>query len=298
MNGKILAVTVTWKPQIDQVCRQIDRLLGENVDVLVVDNGSFNSEDLSIALREYGTRVALIKLENNFGIAYAQNRGIEIAIQQNFQYVLLMDQDSLPESNMVHTLLEALNELPDAAAIGPNFIDDEHQTRSRFIRLDGLKVVKMSSCDSPNLVEVDHLIASGSLLPVQHLSTIGLMDERLFIDYVDIEWALRARSMGFRSYGLFSARMFHTLGDAHLNVLGRKIAVHSPQRYYYMVRNAVLLYKRPYISNSWKLVDAFKLAAKLTFLLMMSPGRIKMLKAVFHGIFHGFSNKSGKYVLK
>lgn len=298
MNGKILAITVTWKPLVSQVCRQVDRLLDENVDVLVIDNGSVNSEDLSIGLREYGTRVTLMKLENNFGIAYAQNRGIEIAIQQNFQYVLLMDQDSLPESNMVYKLLEALNELPDAAAIGPNFIDDEHKTRSRFIRLERLKIVKMSSSDSPNLVEVDHLIASGSLIPVQHLSRVGFMDESLFIDYVDIEWALRARSMGFRSYGLFSARMFHTLGDAHLNVLRRKIAVHSPQRYYYMVRNALLLYKRPYISKSWKLVDAFKLAAKLTLLLMLSPGRIKVFKAILYGIFHGFSNKSGKYVLK
>lgn len=298
MNGKVLAITVTWKPQVGQVCRQVDRLLDENVDVLVVDNGSANSEDLTVELHKYGTRVTLMKLEKNFGIAYAQNRGIEVAIQQNFQYVLLMDQDSLPESYMVYKLLEALIKIPDAAAIGPNFIDDEHRARSRFIRLEGLKIVKMSSGDSPNLVEVDHLIASGSLIPVQHLLTVGFMDETLFIDYVDIEWALRARSIGLRSYGLFSARMFHTLGDDHLNILGSKIAVHSPQRYYYMVRNALLLYKRPYLSKCWKLVDAFKLAAKLALLLILSPGRIKILKAIFYGIFHGFSNKSGKYVLK
>jgi len=298
MKRRILAITVTYQPLIDNLFRQIDILLDSKVDILVVDNGSDNIDHILQRIAGYSYNVSALSLMMNIGIAAAQNRGIKYAIAQDYDYVLLMDQDSLPESNMVAELLCGIEMLPDAAAIGPNFIDSQHRSRARFIRVEGLNIIRMGEDDSKNLVEVDHLIASGSLLPVCHLKSIGVMDESLFIDYVDIEWALRARSRGFRSYGLFSAKMFHVLGDDHICILGRYVSVHSPLRHYYMVRNAILLYKRSYIPMNWKVVDGCKLIMKLSILLFFSKKRMENISAIFRGFLHGILDKSGKYESK
>ncbi|MCV5831057.1 hypothetical protein OFN28_30780, partial [Escherichia coli] len=60
---------------------------------------------------------------------------------------------------------------------------------------------KNLEADSTGCVDVDHLIASGSLIPVDVFEKIGGMDDSLFIDYVDVEWSLRARYQGLRCYG-------------------------------------------------------------------------------------------------
>ncbi|MDW5501045.1 glycosyltransferase family 2 protein [Pseudomonas lundensis] len=297
MNEKILVITVSYNPDVPSVKRQIDVLLASQASVVVIDNNSTNSQQLTGALAEYPENVMVMCLAENEGIAAAQNRGIRLAVEQGYSYVLLMDQDSLPVSNMVEELLMAAVGLSELAAVGPGFIDAENNSRSRFIRVEGLRVIKMSADNSKNVVEVDHLIASGSLIPVGVFERVGLMDESLFIDYVDIDWALRARSKGLLSYGVFSAEMHHSLGDGRIEFAGRQIAVHSPLRHYYLVRNALLLYKRSYIPLNWKLVDAYKLLLKLTFLLLFSGKRWQNVKAIVQGLIHGVTNKSGKYSL-
>ncbi|HGM5604848.1 TPA: glycosyltransferase family 2 protein [Serratia marcescens] len=298
MNRKIIAITVSYNPNIPSLKRQIKVLLASQVAVVVVDNNSTNSEQLAIALAEFSGQLTLMCLAENEGIAAAQNRGIRMAKEQGFDYVLLMDQDSLPADNMVEELLTAAKHKNGLAAVGPCFIDADQSVRARFIRVEGIRIIKMSSSSCDNIVEVDHLIASGSLIPVAVFERGGLMDESLFIDYVDIEWALRARAKGLLSYGVFSAQMHHSLGDGRIEFAGRHIAIHSPLRHYYLVRNAILLYKKDYIPLNWKLVDTYKLVLKLTFLLLFSGQRLQNLKAIVQGGIHGITSKSGKCPLQ
>ena len=295
---KVLAVTITYNPVISDLLRQIDALLLSQTDIFIVDNGSVNIQELEVSLASYSGGVTLMKLGQNLGIAAAQNHGIRRATEEQYPYILLMDQDSLPADDMVSELLKGIALLPDAAAVGPNFIDNNHASRARFIKVQGFRIIRMTQETGDNIVEVDHLIASGSLIPVRHFAVTGSMDESLFIDYVDIEWALRARAKGLRSYGIFSAKMHHALGNDHIDILGRKVAVHSAQRHYYMVRNAVLLYKKHYIPTSWKVVDACKLVAKMLVLLAGSQCKMENAGAIIRGLKHGIFNRSGKCVLK
>ena len=80
------------------------------------------------------------------------------------------------------------------------------------------------------------------LVPVSTLKDIGLMKEELFIDYVDIEWCLRAASKKFNFYAIPSATMSHAIGDERKSVLGREISIHSPfLRRYYLARNSIYM---------------------------------------------------------
>lgn len=79
VNRKIIAITVSYNPNIPSLKRQIKVLLASQVAVVVVDNNSTNSEQLTIALAEFSGQLTLMCLAENEGIAAAQNRGIRMA---------------------------------------------------------------------------------------------------------------------------------------------------------------------------------------------------------------------------
>jgi len=293
--GEIIAVTVTFNPDLSMLRKQIENLTASEIEIVIVDNGSTSVAGLLTLADEYKSVLKLTMLETNKGIAAAQNIGIGFALEHHYTYVLLMDQDSLPAEGMVSQLYQAAQHYSKLAAVGPQFIDQNGHVHSRFIRTKGLFIDKQLKADEFGCVEVDHLIASGSLIPLKVFDRIGKMEEGLFIDYVDVEWALRAKSKGLHSYGVLAAKMVHSLGDKRVHLLGRSVAIHQPLRHYYQSRNAILLYQRNYIPWSWKVVDAYKLLAKLIVFILASSQKKIELKMIAKGLFDGIRNVKGKY---
>lgn len=102
---------------------------------------------------------------------------------------------------MVALLIAAAHRLEQQeaslAAIGPAYIDHHQGETSSFVYRKRLSLWRRPCPDPQSLVEADFLIASGSLLPLRVIDQIGDMVEELFINYVDIEWGLRIRHLGF-----------------------------------------------------------------------------------------------------
>lgn len=122
------------------------------------------------------------------------------------------------------------------------------------------------------------------------------MDESFSIDYVDIEWGLRAMHAGYSNYGVCDATMAHPIGEQLLTIpfLRKKVPLHSPLRYYYHFRNAVLLYKRSYSSLSWVVNDSARLVAKFVVYALFAPDRLRHIQMMSRGVWHGLIGVSGR----
>lgn len=295
-NGKprVCGVVVTYRPELQALLHLLQAVATQLDDIVIVNNGS----DDDLAGLNPPLICEIIHLGDNFGIAKAQNIGIGRARQREADYVLLLDQDSLPASNMVASLLGAMAELQASnvtvAGVGPLYTDERQGGTNAFVYLDGLRL-KRRHCPAPDsIVETDFLIASGCLISMPSLDLIGTMVEDLFIDYVDIEWGLRARHMGYRSFGVCSATMTHALGDEWLGFFGRRIPVHSPLRHYYHVRNAIWLCSRRWISLSWKLVLLFRLIQQFIFFSLFARDGLHHAWMMTAGFYDGFTGKMGK----
>jgi rhamnosyltransferase len=117
-----------------------------------------------------------------------------------------MDDDSLPAPDMVPRLLAALAAHPQAAAVGACHVDPRRETgRTPFSVVAGGRLRWLECSDLRQVWEVDHVIASGCLIPATALQAVGWMREDFFIDWVDTEWCLRARDRGYRIYGVCAA---------------------------------------------------------------------------------------------
>lgn len=329
--GDITAVVVTYNPDLPRLTLLCQATLAQVGFVEIIDNGS-RPEVLS-ALADFachaerppasgptGTlpaerapspvrsapgdipppRIRLTPLHENRGIGAAQNVGIGLARARSSRHVLLLDHDSIPEPGMVAALRAAIEQQPPGsvpvAAAGPRYADERQTTSpSPFVQLAGFKRVRCP-CERPGqLIEVEHLIASGSLIPLAVLDAVGDMDEALFIDYVDIEWCLRAAHAGYRMLGVCDARMQHQLGETPIAFMGKHLPDHSPLRHYYLFRNALLLQRMPHIGWRWKVVDAYQTVIKYGFYALVATPRWPRIRMMNRGLWDGLLGRGGAY---
>ena len=256
MNSEIYAVIVTYNPDIASFSEVIRGLLGQVDRIIIVDNNSKNILEIEGIIR--GTQVELIKFSENKGIAAAQNKGICYADSRQAKYILLMDQDTILPKGAVGALYKECTNLERkglrVGAIGSDYRDTHDGKLNTIWKANGRKLKKQEVVSGDaDILEADFVIASGSLIPISTLKEVGLMEDDLFIDLVDIEWGLRAKSCGYQSYQSSTHIMTHTLGAGRLNVFGKTVSLHSPIRNYYSIRNSILLTRRKYIGTAWRI---------------------------------------------
>jgi rhamnosyltransferase len=293
MNSTVIAVIVIYQPDVFVLERLLNALVGQVDSAVIVDNGSSIETRLSPE-RYLPLKVTAIRMNENMGIAFAQNRGIEFAREMQAGFVLLMDQDSIPELGMVKALLSAALE-KSAGAVGPRYVDSRHENPPPFIRISGLRLERLS-CSTPDaVVPVDYLISSGCLIPMAVLDHVGGMREDFFIDFVDIEWGLRARNFGYQCYGVCNAGMSHRLGYEPIKLFSMKFPLHSPLRHYYHFRNAVLLTKERWTPGNWKLANGWRMCMKYFFYSLFAKPRAEHWRMMTLGIWHGLLGRTGQY---
>lgn len=299
----IVPVVVTYNPDETTLIASLNALLSQAGTVVLVDNGS--AVEVGIMLQklppERSGALKFLALEHNCGLGEALNIGIAQARKMPAAFVLLMDQDSIPEPGMLHALRSAHIELRQqgipVGAVGACYRSDTTNELSHFTRVTRFGLAK-SGCDPKiGYVRTDFLISSGSLISIAALDRIGEMDKDLFIDHIDTEWCFRAQSKGFKLYGVCTAVMRHSLGERRIRVWWgrwRTIAFHQPFRYYYMFRNSVLLWQRPYMSAAWKRADTLRILSLLFFFTLFSANRIANLRMMLQGLKDGFNRRAGK----
>ena len=242
----IYAVIITFNPVIANVTNLVKTLLSQNVKVVIVDNNSKNRSEFDSFISTH-----IIFLEDNLGIAKAQNVGIDYAKNDNAEYIVFFDQDSTICDNFISDLIFDYRELENngvqVGSIGSRFMDERF---SFFYPSINYNNGKRERVDTENIIEPTKstlLISSGSLVSISTLLSVGLMRENYFIDYVDTEWCFRAESKGYSNYISSRAVMKHAVGDNMIENRYFKTPIHSPFRRYYITRNAFYMLKEPHI---------------------------------------------------
>ena len=274
------------------------KAIGRQVDsLLVVNNGPIGHTQMQRGEPVCSAILMWVQCDGNRGLGWAQNVGIRAAVRQGATHVVLFDQDSLPAPNMVSRLYVAERELGvlkvPVAALAPVYVDARQADRRSFFRL-GRWGMKRFGCDGrQHVVETDAAIASGSMIPVEALTAIGLMREDFFIDLIDIEWHLRARAQGYRSFGVCDALLEHSLGETPRQLFGRSVTHHPPSRTYYFFRNAFWLMKQDYVPVGWKLAVVRQLLRRYVLYALLITPRWKYFRMMSRGILDGLLSRLG-----
>lgn len=295
----VAAVIVLYNPDMLLLDRLMRSVVGQVDKIYVIDNTPGSTADFSSFFDQYQANISYVPLGENRGIATAQNVGIRASMDAGYSHVLLLDQDSALPQDMVNKLLDAEGELVRAgekvAAVGPLFVDEKTGSFSRAIRHSYLRVHKIAV--DQNLrkpVATDYVIASGSLIRMCVFADVGMMLDELFIDWVDIEWGMRAKGRGYKSYIIPGTLLHHSVGDAAITILGREISLHSDVRNYYIVRNSTYLLRFKSMGWEWRTATIPRIPKYIVTYFWYSDHRMRSLNLLLHAFLDGIRGKLGR----
>lgn len=288
------AVIVTYHPTESVLLELIARLAGQVEHIWLIDNATPIGADL---LQRLPPNIDVIVNEDNVGLASCYNSAIRRAQKVGAHYVILFDQDSLPNDQMVIQLRDALQQLNSqglrVAAVGPAYIDVKG-AKGFFVRKRCLHLQRITPNSNHRIIAVDHLISSGCCIDLDRYDAIGPFTEGLFIDYVDTEWCLRARAQGYTLFGIPAAAMRHDLGSACIRVFGRAVMLHAPMRSYYRIRNGVWLLRQPWVGWNWRIIDMIRLCKLAAAMVILPPERWQHARAMWSGLKDGMLGRMGR----
>jgi len=288
-SERVCAVVITFFPD-EGFPERLEKIAAQAFRVIVVDNGSTgkSGENLERALG-VSESVTCIRNSENLGVAAALNQGIRKALEEgDCQWIVTFDQDSLPAEDMVEKMLTVWRSHPHPERLmvaGPRtaFVDSTSQP---------------GPSEDRSWCEVTHVITSGSLISRRAFHLAGYYNERLFIDYVDIEYCLRLRSLGYQVIEVHSTEMLHHMGRLQERLfLGEKVhpTHHPPLRRYYQFRNALLLHRQYRESQRpWRRKNRIILMKILILILLYEKQRLRSLFQILRGIGHGLAGRSGR----
>jgi rhamnosyltransferase len=241
---RVAALVVLYHPDAN-VSDNIRSYCNDVEITFAIDNSDSINDEVVSAIQQLPS-VQYIGNNGNKGIAHALNRGIKLAAEKGFDYVLTMDQDSkFPKANAA-TLIASLKNLPftNIGIVAPLYSEN----------------VLRANSNNFNFTELKAVITSGNLLNIKAFQQAGDFDEKLFIDSVDHEYCLRLRKNGFTIQQYNKVYLDHSLGYQKKGPF-LKIATthHNATRRYYITRN------RLYVSTKYFLLDPLFCAREFTF---------------------------------
>jgi rhamnosyltransferase len=220
---RVAGMVVLYRPD-PKVFENLRSYLDQVEVVYAVDNTEEPQAAFVKALEEL-PKLRYLSNGKNLGVATALNIGARRAVEDGYEWLLTMDQDSTATPGMVAAMLDCLGQpgAERAALISPF-----------HVQVGGRAREPRGRC-----AEVLTAMTSGNLVRLSAYATVGPFLDELFIDQVDNEFCLRLRSAGFTVWEAGQAVLQHRVGDVrrHRFPVPMYTTNHQPVRHYYMTRN-------------------------------------------------------------
>ncbi|PKI92050.1 hypothetical protein CW368_04175 [Actinomycetales bacterium SN12] len=235
--SRVWAVFSTFRPD-DALLDSVASVAAQVDHVVIVDDGSGAVAD-DVLSRISSPGVKIVRRQSNDGIAAALNDGIARGCAAGADYVITFDQDSNAPDGFVSGLVRVAEQCARAGervgVVVPEYFADVRQQRGPKARIG----------DATNVIQ------SGMLIPATVIRAVGALREDYFIDLVDTEFELRLRRHGYSVLAVGGLRLEHALGTRYqrqlfgltmrLPRIPPEITLSTPFRYFYRVRNRIVL---------------------------------------------------------
>lgn len=218
---RVVAVVLNWCAEEDTAACL--RSLAESdypaLSVLLVDNGSEDGsgERLHAAFPE----VPYLQTGANLGYTGGNNRGIERALEEGCDYVLVLNNDTLVEPDAVRVLVETAQASRDVGAVGPKILYADapelvwfgggYLSRARGM---GYHLGEREPDPDPRggpLREVSFLTGCCLLIPAAVARAGAVFEEDFFVYAEDVDFSLRIQERGLRLLFQPRARIYHRI---------------------------------------------------------------------------------------
>ncbi len=196
--GKYMAGIVLYNAETERLSLEIKSVLPQVDLICLCDNGSSNIHEIERTIGE-SEKIILIKNEENFGIGVASNQICRYAEQNGFDWVLMLDHDTICPLNLLDTYKKHTDDL-SIGMLCPNVVDTE--------------IANNVYCgtDITETDYVDRCIQSATFIRTDAWRKCSGFNEWMFIDFVDFDFCKRMELAGFKILRCNTVTVDHQLG--------------------------------------------------------------------------------------
>lgn len=239
----------------------VERNSYPNFKIIVLDNAS--TDGSKEAIRQHYPAVQVVSLEDNLGYAGNNNAGIEIAIQQGADWILILNEDTILAQDCLSILISEACKYEHVGILGPLVY---HFDEKKVIQTAGGKMndlwdawhVGQNEQDHGQYVtprQVDWISGCAILVRKKVFDQIGLLDAGFFYYWEETEFCLRARLNDWDILQVPAAKIWHKGVQRDYRP--------GPNVTYYNTRNHLLMMKKhhaplkAWIHNYFQLLRIF-----------------------------------------
>ncbi|MFD2203706.1 glycosyltransferase family 2 protein [Shivajiella indica] len=264
-----------------------------NYTIVLVDNGSEDGSFEKLK-REFETPV-FIANEKNLGFTGGNNAGIDYAIKNKFDFILLLNNDTEVEPDFLNELLKVQKSHPNVGMVQPLILFHDKRDKiwsagGRYIAPLGIAKTLDSQKNFQTAKVEDKVLdwATGCciLIPRQIIEKVGTLQQSYFAYFEDVDWSLRIRKAGYLIYLAAKSTIYHEGGASSKKA--HKEGMISPTVFYLYCRNQLFQLRRHLDFPFWVIAWPFHIGKYLIWISYFCiRGRFKKMKAVAKGIRDG-----------
>ncbi len=290
---RTLAIILNWRqPDVTLDCiRALLAMQQPELDILVIDNGS--DDDSVQKLKRSGLPFELLALDKNAGFAAGNNHGLRLAAEQGYDFSLLINNDAFAAPDMLEKLLAERGS--DIGLLSPKIYYESDPRRIWFaggrrspktLDLQDTGHGQIDGTQFSSSRDVDYLLGTCLLVNMAAVKVVGLLDERYFFYFEDLDWSLRFVEEGFRLRLVADAHLYHRIA---VSTGGEE---DTALRRYYLARGSVVFWgSHTKLGNApiivgFRLISAVKMIGRLAL-----TGNWTVAGAYLRGLRDGWKDK-------
>lgn len=289
-KSKIAIISVNYNGLRDTIdCIQSIEKSTVQSQIVVVDNASKKNE-AEIISKKF-PEVKAIRSETNGGFSAGNNIGIQWALDQGYDYIALLNNDTVIAPDMLELLCQNTS---DHSVSVPKML---YFSRPDVIWYGGGRInrktgnaehIDMNQKDPGDTTVRKCDFATGCciMVPASVFQKVGMLDEKFFMYCEDTEFCLRLKEHGISINYVPSAKLWHKISQA----TGGDESAFS---IYYMTRNRILCLRDHKKVFSYVALS-FTVATRIIRMIQMALKGKSEWKAFQKGVLDGLRGVIGK----
>ncbi len=232
----IIVLNYNGRDCLPLALRSLETLTYEPKRIIVVDNdskdGSFENAQKAFP------RHIFIRNSANLGFAGGMNAGIREAFRLNAKYVWLFNNDATTDASALTEMVLFCENRMDVGAASPIITDlrGNEWFAGGSISYGRMRAVHGNRLDRPgrngNPSRSEYLSGCALFLPSAVLQEVGLLDERYFLYYEDVDLSVRIRKSGKELFVIPRAQVMHAEQSER----------HTAEKIYHLVYSGLLFF--------------------------------------------------------
>ena len=207
-----------YKDTIECV-NSLKKISYKNYKIVVVDNAS--SDNSVEILMEELSNCMIIESKKNIGFAGGNNLGIKYALNHNADYIMLLNNDTIVESQFLNDMINSFNVNNKIGIVGCKIM---YYPEKNIIwygggYIDWFKFIGthygMGQVDKgqyDNEKEIDFMTGCCMLIKREVFRKVGLLSEDYFMYFEDVDFCVKVKNAGFVIWYNSEAVIYHKVG--------------------------------------------------------------------------------------